>query len=95
MEEVLFALSGERHCDNPIAHELDGFINRETPGERHVKLDLSHVPYISSMDIGTLISLHKSLKKSGGRLTLHGVSGNTLEVLKVCKLDKFLNIEGD
>lgn len=92
MEEVVFALSGERQTDNPIADELDGLLNREAPGSRHITLDLAKVEYISSVEVGTLISLHKASKEYGGRLTLKNLTSHTREVLKVCRLDTYLEI---
>ena len=92
MDERILTVNGERDNDNPLATELERHINPQSPGPVHLKLDLQNVPYITSVEIGTLVALHKAALACNGKLTLINVGENVQEVLGVCKLDKYLNV---
>jgi anti-anti-sigma factor len=66
-----------------LADDLDG---------RHLLLNFANVRGIYSVEIGTLISLHKRLRAAGGRLTLFGLSAAVYEVLDLMRLDGYLDI---
>lgn len=60
---------------------------------RQVQLDLSGTNYMDSSGVGWLLTCHKRMKQSGGRLTLHAPHPIVANVLQVLKLDKVLDIE--
>jgi anti-sigma B factor antagonist len=76
--------------DNVLASELEG--RTDGLGGCHLMLDFTHVERINSVELGTLITLHKSLKAAGGRLTLFNLSTQVFEVFAVTRLDTFLCI---
>lgn len=79
-----------RDVENTIAHELDGPTGDLAAD--HLLLDFSNVKHICSVELGTIITLHKRVKASGGRLTLINLSAQVHEVFWVCRLHTFLEI---
>jgi anti-sigma B factor antagonist len=73
-----------------LAKELDG--HTDDLAGRHLLLNFAHVRCIYSVEIGTLITLHKRLQAAGGRLTLFGVGAEVREVLVLMRLDRYLEI---
>jgi anti-anti-sigma factor len=76
--------------ENQIANELQG--NTEGAADRHLLLDFTNVKRLSSCELGTLITLHKRLIHSDGRLTLFNVSASLFEVFSLTRLDTLLGI---
>ncbi len=76
--------------ENTIAHELDHCT--EELAVDHLLLDFSNVKDIYNVELGTIITLHKRMKASGGRLTLINLSVQVYEVFRVCRLHTFLEI---
>lgn len=76
--------------ENFIARELAGL----TVGlsHRHLFLDFSNVEGINSSELGTLITLHKTMKADGGRLTLVNVNPHIGEVLERTRLHKLFEV---
>lgn len=69
---------GQVRLENVIATELDGLT--DDLGDCHLLLDFTNVEYITSVELGTLVSLHKKMKASGGRLTLFNLNLQVFEV---------------
>ena len=57
-----------------------------------IVLDFTNVEYLSSVELGTLITLHKRVKASGGRLTLFNLNAQVYEVFTVTHLQTVLGI---
>jgi anti-anti-sigma factor len=87
---ITFTAGQARDVENVIATELHGLT--EDLGECHLLLDFTNVDYITSLELGTLISLHKKLKATGGRLTLFNLNLQVFEVFVVTGLDKLMGI---
>jgi len=87
---ITFTTGQVRGVENIIATELEG--RTDGLGECHLLLDFTNVEYISSVELGTLISLHKRLVALGGRLTLFNLNDQVYEVFTVCRLHTFLTI---
>lgn len=87
---VTFTSGPARDVENVIARELgelaDGL------GEHHLLLDLRNVAYLNSVELGTLISLHKRIEAGGGRLTLFNLTPLVLELFTTCRLELLLGI---
>jgi len=60
-----------------------------------IALDLSRLRVITSMFLGMLVSLQKSVVGTGGTLKLFGVSPGQREVFRATKLDTVFSIYGD
>jgi anti-sigma B factor antagonist len=89
----IITLSGGRirhDNENPIANELEGHTGELE--KRHLLLDFTHVKSICSLELGTLLTLHKRLKASGGRLTLFNLNAQIFEVFTVTRLQTVLGI---
>jgi anti-sigma B factor antagonist len=91
-DTTVFIFSGGavRDEEDMLAKELRG--HTDGLAGRHLLLDLAHVRGIYSIEIGTLITLHKRLQATGGRLTLLGVGPDVYEVLRVMCLHNYLEI---
>ena len=87
---ITFAAGRGRRMDEVIASELGSVENAES--ECHLLLDFTNVTLITSVELGTLISLHKKMKASGGRLTLFNLNLHVFEVFTVTRLEKLLEI---
>jgi len=94
--------------DNVLVVNLDGGIDSNTAKELNdsltkmvdagfdkIVIDCSKLSYISSLGIGTLVTLHRRLKKRGGDVKLACLYGTVWDVFKVSKLDMIFNIFDD
>ena len=87
---ITFTAGQVRDVDNVIATELEGLTDEL--GESHLLLDFTNVEYITSVELGTLVSLHKKMKASGGRLTLFNLNPHVFEVFAVTRLEALIGI---
>ncbi len=60
-----------------------------------IALDLSRLRVITSMFLGMLVSLQRSVVAAGGSLKLFGVSPGQRDVFRATKLDTLFSIHGD
>jgi anti-anti-sigma factor len=87
---ITFTRGQARGVENVIAAELESLT--DGPGDAHLLLDFTNVRYITSVELGTLIGLHKRVKAAGGRLTLFNLSPQVFEVFTATHLDRFFGI---
>ena len=87
---LTFTAGQARDVENVIATELGGL--QDGLGDCHLLLDFTNVEYITSVELGTLVNLHKSLKASGGRLTLFNLNLQIFEVFTATRLETLLGI---
>jgi anti-anti-sigma factor len=87
---ITFEGGPARDVDNPLARELAG--RTEGVGEGDLLLDFTNVQSISSVELGTLIELHKKTRETGGRLTLFNLSSRVFEVFAITGLDHYLKV---
>ena len=64
-------------------------------GRRKVLLNFGNVEFMSSAALGKLITLNRKLQGVGGRLVMCGIAKDILDVFKITKLDKILDIKAD
>jgi anti-anti-sigma factor len=76
--------------DNVIAGQLCRHTD-DLAGE-HLLLDFANVKEISSLELGTLIGLHRRMAAAGGRLTLFNLSTLLYEVFTVTRLHTLMEI---
>jgi anti-anti-sigma factor len=87
---ITFTADTVRNVENVIAGELEG--RTDALGERHLLLDFANVEYITSVELGTLVSLHRKVKASGGRLTLFNLTADVYEVFTITRLQSLIEI---
>jgi len=87
---ITFTPDPVRDVDNVIARELEGLT--AGPGDQHLLLDFTNVDVLNSMELGTLINLHKQFRDAGGRLTLFNLSTDVLSLFTISHLDTLLQI---
>lgn len=64
-------------------------------GLTKIIIDCRYMGYISSMGLGSLISLQSRLRRQGGCVKLAAIQGNVIQLIRVVALDKILDIYGD
>jgi len=79
-----------RDLEDVIGGELGGRTDGLEGG--HLLLDFTNVNYITSVELGSLIWLHKKMSLSEGRLTLFNLSAHVYEVFKVTRLNTLFAI---
>lgn len=77
---------------NILAREL-AYLTFDRAG-LHLTLDFNNVTYVNSVELGTLIKLHKEMQSKGGKLALLNVSPEVFEVFAITKLSTLLSIVG-
>ena len=87
---ITFTAGQLRDVENVINTELEGLT--DDLGECHLLLDFTNVECITSVELGTLVGLHKRMKASGGRITLFNLSLPVFEVFTVTRLHRVLEI---
>ena len=89
---TIVTLPGSKVSDTAgiTVRELDG--PPDGVSEGHLLLDFTNVESLSGFELGTLITLHKRMETSGGRLTLFNLKAHVYEVLSIANLHSFLRI---
>lgn len=77
--------------------ELQDELSRLVEGEPGVKLllNFANVDHLSSAALGMLITLNKRVGTAGGVLKLSDIKPQLLEVFKITRINKILNIYGN
>ncbi|HEV3439455.1 MAG TPA: STAS domain-containing protein [Gemmata sp.] len=79
-----------RDGQNVLARELGDFSTES--GDHHLLLNFINVKYLNSVELGTLINLHKRLQSAGGRLTLFNLNAQVFQIFTTTRLDTLLTI---
>ena len=64
-------------------------------GHTKIIIDCRKMGYISSLGIGSLVALQTKLRRRGGEVKLATIHGPAMEVMRLVRLDKMLDIYGD
>ena len=64
-------------------------------GSKEVLLDIDGLKSISSSGIGKIVLLYKELQKKNGTLKIQGANKTIMEIFKIVKLDKLVEIRGE
>ena len=88
---------GEAIAFGPGSGLVLGDVIRELAqkGQRKILLNLRDVKYIDSSGIGDLVRSVTSLRRQGGELKLLSPAPMVLEVLRITRLEKILEIKDD
>ena len=91
---VRFAGSGvclDQETIESVQHQLLELA--EAPGASELVLDFENIHFISTLTLGTLITMHKRLAAAGGLLTLCNLRPLVREVFATTCLDRLLNVK--
>jgi anti-sigma B factor antagonist len=92
--KLLVRVKGDIYIDQ--ADELlETFNNIIEKGPEEVLLDLQGLKSITSSGIGKIVLLYKELQKKKGVLKIEGVNDTIMEIFKIVKLDKLVEIRGE
>ena len=61
--------------------------------QRDVRLDLTSVNFIDSSGIGAIVFMYKRMSARGRKLTITGLHGQPLELIRFLRIDKTIPIE--
>jgi anti-anti-sigma factor len=83
----------EGNLDGQKSDELMIAVERQiVPGNVDILVDFENVEYISSMGIGTLISLYRDIKEKNGRLIIYGIREVVKDIFDRTQLNRRLVI---
>jgi carbon storage regulator CsrA len=88
--KIITFTAGQVRLENVLSTELAGLTDEL--GECHLLLDFTNVEYVTSVELGTLVGLHKKMKASGGRLTLFNLNLQVFEVFLATHLELLIGI---
>lgn len=77
-----------RTDDDMIGEELKGLVSSDS----HVMLDLGRVRFIGSLELGTLISLHRRLNREGRKLTLFNLCEPIYDIFRITRLTTIMDV---
>ncbi len=63
-------------------------------GPEEVIIDLSGLKSITSSGIGKIVLLYKGLRKKNGKVKIIGVNNTIMQIFKIVKLNKLVEIQG-
>jgi len=89
---ALYTLRGSVHTGpdcRRIEHEVEELLKSK---ESRAILDFTLVTHIDSAAIGVIVRCYSRLKNAGGALRLAGCSGMIASSLKLCRVDKVIDI---
>jgi anti-sigma B factor antagonist len=87
---LTFTAHAIRDVESVIARELDALT--AGTGNEHLLLDFTHVEYLNSMELSTLITLRERVEAAGGRLTLFNLRADVFRMFTVTRLNTLLEI---
>jgi len=64
-------------------------------GRSKIIIDCRNMGYISSLGIGSLVALQTKLRRRGGEVKLAAIFGPAMDVIRLVRLDRILDIHGD
>jgi anti-sigma B factor antagonist len=92
-QSVSVTLKGDIYVEQ--ADELLGIFNSIIEkGPKVVIIDLSGLKSITSSGIGKIVLLYKGLQKKNGKIKIVGVNNTIMQIFKIVKLNKLVEIEG-
>jgi anti-sigma B factor antagonist len=91
-ERTTVTLKGDIHTEQgDELHQVFRDIVEKNPKE--VVIDLADLKSITSSGIGKIVYLYKDLNKKGGKIRIVGVNDTIMQIFKIVKLDKLMEIE--
>jgi len=91
--KVIVSLKGDIYVDQ--ADELVEVFNSILEhASQEVIIDISGLKSITSSGIGKIVLLYKNLNEKNRKLKIIGVNDTIMQIFKIVKLDKLIEIEG-
>ncbi len=95
IEDGIVVMYVERALKGPgevtLRERLDELARK---GSLDVVVNLQHLPYVDSTELGRLIRAHISVRQAGGHVRLCNLSERVVTLLKLSRLDTVLEIYG-
>ncbi len=92
---VMVTFNNVKILDESVIRQIGGEFEKlttEAAGERKLLLNFDRVTFMSSAMIGQIMKLYKQSKADGIALKLCSIEPTILEVFKITRLDKLLDI---
>ena len=91
-ERTIVKLTGDIYTEqgDELQQVFNGIIEKEP---KEVVIDLSELKSITSSGIGKIVLLYKELNKKGGKIRIVGANDTIMQIFKIVKLDKLMDIE--
>jgi anti-anti-sigma factor len=86
---LTFSARGLCDLENVIAPEP---AESSTAAPPHLLLNFTNVKYLTSLELGRLVTLHKRMRAAGGQLTLFNLSAEVFKLFTTTRLDTLLTI---
>ncbi len=87
---LTFTADAVRDVENSIDRDLETL--PDGTEQQQLLLDFTHVASLNSMELGSLVTLHKRVAAAGGRLTLFNLSDQVFKIFTITRLDTLLEI---
>lgn len=100
-----YSAFAERNVDGVIILTLDRGLKGDTEnklrarlenlvrsGHMNILVDLEHMPYMDSTELGRLIRSHLAVRQAGGQVRLCNLSEKVLTLMKLTHLDTVLDL---
>ncbi|MBN2323635.1 MAG: STAS domain-containing protein [Spirochaetes bacterium] len=92
-DSIVVSLKGDIYIDqaDELLYTFNDIIEK---GPKEVLLNIDGLKSITSSGIGKIVFLYKKLLKKNGTLRIQGANKTIMEIFKIVKLDKLIDIEG-
>jgi anti-sigma B factor antagonist len=92
-DKKVVSLKGDIYIDqaDELLYTFNDIIKK---GPKEVLLDIDGLKSITSSGIGKIVFLYKELQKKNGTLRIQGANKTIMEIFKIVKLDKLIEIQG-
>ena len=79
------------HESTQLIAEFKAYLTNS--GKRLIVMDYSDVEFVASAGLGAMITLSRTVTDLEGKIVLTGINDNIMQVMKLTKLDRLLDIE--
>lgn len=92
---LVITLTKSKIVDEPVFEQIGKELNDAIAQavSKKIVLDFQRVEFMSSGMIGRLVAFNNNCKQAGVKLKLCNVSDNLMEVFRITKLNKLLDIQ--
>jgi len=87
------------HCTGKLVAGMAGMLQDEVrgllPGSKRIVLDLTHLGYMDSSGLGSIIGMYVSVKRAGGRLEVINLSERVRELFSITNVLSLFEVCGE
>lgn len=92
-EKYLSLQLQEDKLDSIVAPDLKSeFVKLNAEGIKSIILDMSHVKYVDSSGLSSILVANRLCDNSGGALVLAAVGDHVMKLISISQLDSILNV---